>query len=92
MTAKSKKCSPHFSPHFWLQRDLAALEKQVTLLSQEAKRLSTTYPEKSSHVRQKEKGTVSIWKALIERSTGRKHKLVEAEQLQKFLNDFRDLR
>ena len=74
------------------QRDLAALEKQVSLLSQEAKRLANTYPERASHVRKKEQQTLTMWKALIERSTGRKNKLVEAEQLQRFLNDFRDLR
>ena len=74
------------------QRDLAALEKQVTLLSQEAGRLSSTHPERATHVRKKEQQTVSIWRALIERSSGRKSKLVEAEQLQKLLNEFRDLR
>ena len=75
-----------------MQRDLAALEKQVALLSQEAKRLSNTYPERSSHVRQREQQTVTSWRGLIEKSRGRKNKLVEAEQLQRFLNDFRDLR
>ena len=75
-----------------VQRDLAALEKQVALLSQEAKRLSNTYPERSSHVRKREQQTVSSWKALIEKSKGRKNKLVEAEQLQRFLNEFRDIR
>ena len=74
------------------QRDLAALEKQVSLLSQEAKRLANTYPEQVSHVRNKEQQTLTMWKALVERSRGRKNKLVEAEQLQRFLNDFRDLR
>lgn len=64
----------------------------MILLSQEAKRLSTTYPDRAAHVRQKEAQTVTIWRALIERSSGRKNKLVEAEQLQRFLNDFRDLR
>ena len=74
------------------QRDLAALEKQVALLSQEAKRLGATYPEKADHVRQKERQTLAIWRGLVERAGGRKSKLVEAEQLQRLLNDFRDLR
>ncbi|CAI8040975.1 Spectrin alpha chain, non-erythrocytic 1 [Geodia barretti] len=77
--------------HEGFERDLAALEKQVSLLSQEAKRLANTYPERASHVRKKEQQTLTMWRALIERSTGRKNKLVEAEQLQRFLNDFRDL-
>ena len=64
----------------------------MKVLSQEAKRLSDTYPERANHVRQKEQQTVSLWKALVQRSRGRKNKLVEAEQLQRFLNDFRDLR
>lgn len=64
----------------------------MSLLSQEAKRLANTYPDRASHVRNKEQQTLAMWKALIERSKGRKNKLVEAEQLQRFLNDFRDLR
>ena len=74
------------------QRDLAALEKQVKLLSQETQRLSTTYPDKATHVGRKEQQAVTVWRALISKSSARKSKLVEAEQLQRFLNDFRDLR
>ena len=43
-------------------------------------------------MRRKERQAVSVWEALIDKSTRRKSKLVEAEQLQRFLNDFRDLR
>ena len=62
------------------------------MLSDECKRLCDTYPESSSHVKDKEKDVLSAWEKLMERSKARKEKLVEAEQLQRFLNNFRDLR
>jgi spectrin beta len=68
------------------------LKDKVKVLSDECRRLCDTYPESSSHVKDKENDVLSAWEKLLERSKARKEKLVEAEQLQRFLNNFRDLR
>jgi hypothetical protein len=62
------------------------------MLSQECERLCSTYPESSPRIRGKEREVVEAWEALLMRSKSRGDKLVEAEQLQRFLNTFRDLR
>ena len=71
---------------------MAALNNKIKVLSQECERLCTTYPESSTRVKGKEREVVKAWQALLDRSKGREDKLVEAEQLQRFLNTFRDLR
>ena len=75
-----------------MQRDLAALEKKVKILSQECQRLSKTYPESAALMREKDREVVTAWQTLLTKSQARNSKLVEAEQLQRYLNDFRDLR
>ena len=77
------------TPH---QRDLAALNDKVKTLSKECKRLCDTYPESSVHVNDKENDVLLVWEKLLGRSKARKDKLIEAEQLQRFLNNFRDLK
>ena len=74
------------------QRDLAALEKKVNVLSQESQRLSKTYPDSAALMREREREVATAWKALLTKSHARNSKLVEAEQLQRYFNDFRDLR
>ena len=64
----------------------------MKVLSRESSRLCTTYPESSVRVRGKEKEVVDAWTALVARSQAREAKLVEAEQLQRYFNNFRDLR
>ena len=83
----TQKCLPYLP-----QRDLAALNNKIKLLSQECERLCTTYPESSTRIRGKEREVVKAWEALLSRSKAREDKLVEAEQLQRFLNTFRNLR
>ena len=74
------------------QRDLAALEKKVKVLSEETARLSKTYPESATRVQVKEREVTSTWQALVAKSQARASKLVQAEQLQRYLSNFRDLR
>ena len=64
----------------------------MKVLSQECQRLSKTYPESAALMREKEREVVTTWQALLTKSQARNSKLVEAEQLQQYLNDFRDLR
>ena len=64
----------------------------MKVLSQECQRLSKTYPESAALIREKEREVVTTWQTLLTKSQARNSKLVEAEQLQQYLNDFRDLR
>ena len=61
-------------------------------LSQEAQRLSTSYFESSTHIAARESQAVTAWRELNAKSQRRKQKLEQAEELQYYLNDFRDLR
>lgn len=74
------------------QRDIAALEVKINTLHQEAKCLSATHVHCASHVSEKVDEVLVMWKSLLAKSQSRKKKLVEAEQLQCYLNAFRDLR
>ena len=77
---------------YYIQRDLKVLRKSVEVLSQEASRLSGLYPESADLVITIEKETGDVWNRLMSRTEARKRKLSEAEQLQLFLNEYRDLR
>ena len=55
-------------------------------------RLCKTYPDARQNVRNKGEHVATSWKALVAKTKARRNKLLEAEQLQNFLNEFRDLR
>lgn len=74
------------------QHDIAALEVKVNTLHQEARRLTAAYAYCASHVSEKVEEVLEMWRSLLAKSQSRKKKLVEAEQLQYYLNAFRDLR
>ena len=61
-------------------------------LSQEANRLCSTYPHSADPTCEREEEVQQAWQSLLKRSTYRKGKLVQAEQLQHYLNSYRDLR
>ncbi len=71
---------------------MAALNNKIKILSKECEGLCSTYPDSSPRVRGKEREVVQAWETLLNRSKAREGKLVEAEQLQRYLNTFRDLR
>lgn len=75
-----------------IQHDLEPLQQRVKQLSQLAKKLSSTYPDSAKQIMLKEEESVSVWRALTERSQKRREKLAQAIELQRYLNDFRDLR
>ncbi|XP_065894234.1 spectrin beta chain, non-erythrocytic 1-like isoform X3 [Dysidea avara] len=76
--------------HKGFERDLKALGKSVEVLSQEASRLSGLYPESAELVIAIERDINDVWNGLMSRTESRKRKLTQAEQLQLFLNEFRD--
>ncbi|PVD25646.1 hypothetical protein C0Q70_13305 [Pomacea canaliculata] len=79
------------SRHDGLERDLAAISKQVESITQEAERLIVHFPDAQQHIAAKHEEMVKAWNGLVEKSTIRKEKLVQAEQLQMYFNDYREL-
>jgi spectrin beta len=77
--------------HEGYEHDLAPLEQRITQLSKDAHILSSAHPESSAHIGEKEHEATSAWRELIARSHQRKQKLLQAEELQRYLNEFRDL-
>jgi len=74
---------------FYIQRDLKALGKSVEVLSQESPKLSGLYPESADLVITIEKDIGDVWNRLMSRTKDCKGKLLQAEQLQLFLNEYR---
>ena len=76
----------------YIQHDLAPLEQRVQQLSQDGGKLRSAHPESARPIGEKERSVNSAWKELITRSQQRKEKLGQAEKLQRYLDDFRDLK
>ena len=64
----------------------------MEILSKETKRLCQTYPDAEQRVKRKDQEVSAVWRDLLNKTKARKDKLLEAEELQNFLNEFRDLR
>lgn len=60
-------------------------------ITQEAERLIVHFPDAQQHIAAKHEEMVKAWNGLVEKSTIRKEKLVQAEQLQMYFNDYREL-
>lgn len=74
-----------------LQRDLAAINEQVEIITREAERLIVQFPDAQEHIAAKHEEMVQAWNSLVNKSTHRKEKLLQAEQLQMYFNDYREL-
>ncbi|XP_067682927.1 spectrin beta chain, non-erythrocytic 5-like isoform X3 [Haliotis asinina] len=79
------------SRHDGLERDLAAISEQVETITKEAESLLGHYPDAQEHVAAKHEEMVQAWNSLVEKSTMRKEKLQQAQQLQMYFNDYREL-
>ncbi|XP_076441755.1 spectrin beta chain, non-erythrocytic 5-like [Babylonia areolata] len=79
------------SRHDGLERDLAAISEQVETITKEAERLIGLYPDAQEHIAAKHEEMVQAWNSLVEKATHRKEKLSQAEQLQMYFNDYREL-
>lgn len=73
------------------QRDLAAISEQVELITKEAERLIGQYPDAQEHIAVKHEQMVQSWNNLVEKAAQRKEKLQQADQLQLYFNDYREL-
>ena len=71
--------------------DLNALGEKVESVSQEAEDLASRFPEGQEHLQEQRDEVLSSWRRLQEKASSKKSNLTQSEELQKFLNDFRDL-
>ncbi|XP_071162084.1 spectrin beta chain-like isoform X8 [Mytilus edulis] len=79
------------SRHEGLERDLAAISVQVEDITKEAERLMSSFPDAQEHIATKHEEMVKAWNNLVEQATQRKEKLQQADQLQIYFNDYREL-
>ncbi|XP_053397817.1 spectrin alpha chain, non-erythrocytic 1-like isoform X2 [Mercenaria mercenaria] len=79
------------SKHEVLERDLAAISEQVESITKEAERLISQFPDAQEHIAAKHEEMVQAWNILVEKAAMRKEKLNQAEQLQLYFNDYREL-
>ncbi|XP_041352702.1 spectrin beta chain, non-erythrocytic 5-like isoform X2 [Gigantopelta aegis] len=86
-----ESCQSLLSRHDGLERDLAAISEQVETITKEAERLIGLFPDAQEHIAAKHEEMVQSWNNLVEKSTKRKEKLQQAEQLQMYFNDYREL-
>ncbi|XP_017774793.1 PREDICTED: spectrin alpha chain isoform X2 [Nicrophorus vespilloides] len=77
--------------HEGLERDLAALGDKIKQLDETANRLMQTHPETAETTFAKQKEINEEWTQLTAKANSRKEKLLDSYDLQRFLNDHRDL-
>lgn len=73
------------------ETELGAVEEQVSAVVKEAKRLAEIYPDAKEHIEVKRDETNETWSELLEKAIARKEKLQQAEQLQAYFDEYRDL-
>lgn len=77
--------------HDVFDTELGAVKEQVDAVSEEAKRLAEIYPDAKEHIEVKRDETLEMWSLLLEKTVTRKDKLKQAEQLQAYFDEYRDL-
>ncbi|XP_072386610.1 spectrin alpha chain isoform X2 [Diabrotica undecimpunctata] len=77
--------------HEGLERDLAALGDKIKQLDDTANRLVNSHPESAEQTRLKQEEITELWTQLTAKANSRKEKLLDSYDLQRFLNDHRDL-
>ena len=75
-----------------MQHDLAPLEKRVEQLTTDGIGLQKSQKKAATDISSKESAVNSAWKQLKQKSKMRKQKLEQALELQRYLDDFRDLK
>lgn len=77
--------------HEVFNTELGPVKEQVESVIEEAKRLAEVYPDAKEHIEVKREETVELWNELLEKTVARKDKLKQAEQLQAYFDEYRDL-
>nr|XP_033806940.1 spectrin beta chain, non-erythrocytic 5 isoform X2 [Geotrypetes seraphini] len=79
------------SQHERLERDLAAIRKEVERISKEAQYLSQLYPTVQKNIAERLQEVEETWANLYRKTQERKERLGQAEQVQIFLSSCREL-
>ncbi|TFK15040.1 acyl-coenzyme A thioesterase 1 [Platysternon megacephalum] len=74
-----------------LQRDLAAIAKELERIQGEARRLSRLYPQARENIMERLTEVDECWEKLNRKSVERKERLSQAERVQVYFNDCREL-
>lgn len=77
--------------HEAFETEIAAVREQVEAVQAEAEKLTESFPDAKDHIEAKKEETIETWSELVEKSNQRKEKLVQAEQLQAYFDEYRDL-
>ncbi|XP_037904390.1 spectrin beta chain, non-erythrocytic 1 isoform X3 [Hermetia illucens] len=77
--------------HEVFDAELAAVKHQVESVLEEAGKLSDIYPDAKEHIEVKRDETIDAWSDLNDKAATRKEKLQQAEQLQSYFDEYRDL-
>ncbi|XP_029641431.1 spectrin beta chain, non-erythrocytic 1 isoform X3 [Octopus sinensis] len=80
-----------YTRHNGLERDLAAISEQVENMTKSARRLVEEFPDAKTHVVNKHESMVQAWNKLVEKSSIKKEKLLQAQKLQTYFNEYREL-
>ncbi|XP_078515770.1 spectrin beta chain, non-erythrocytic 5 isoform X2 [Lissotriton helveticus] len=79
------------SQHEGLERDLAAIKKEVERVHREAQRVSQEYPQVKENVAERLIEVKECWEKLFKKCQERKERLGQAEQVQLYFNECREL-
>jgi spectrin beta len=77
--------------HEGFETELGAVKEQIEAVVNEARKLGDTFPDAKEHIEVKKEETIEIWSELIDRNHQRKEKLMQAEQLQAYFDEYPDL-
>ncbi|XP_053955094.1 spectrin beta chain, non-erythrocytic 5 isoform X2 [Anastrepha ludens] len=77
--------------HSVFEGELVAIKEQVDTVLIEATKLGEIYPDAREHIEVKRDETVEAWTDLMEKTNARKEKLQQAEHLQSYFDEYRDL-
>ncbi|XP_016975529.1 spectrin beta chain, non-erythrocytic 5 isoform X4 [Drosophila rhopaloa] len=77
--------------HQVFESELVGIQGQVDSVLAEAVKLGEIYPDAKEHIEVKRDETVEAWTDLKEKTGARKNKLSQAEQLQSYYDEYRDL-
>ncbi|ETN64105.1 spectrin beta [Anopheles darlingi] len=77
--------------HEAYEAELIAIKEQLESVVNEAQKLADTYPDAKEHIEVKRDETIEVWSELKEKTVQRKEKLMQAEQLQAYFDEYRDL-
>lgn len=77
--------------HESFEAELGAIKEQLESVVAEAQKLGDTFPDAKEHIEVKRDETIEAWSELKEKTIQRKEKLMQAEQLQAYFDEYRDL-